>query len=78
MIKKIFEKNYLTVLLLICFSIVFNTFYASKGVFPIDTFYHYDTGFRVLNNELPVRDYWVTSGILVDLIEAFLLKQDTL
>ena len=74
MIKKIFEKNYLTVLLLICFSIVFNTFYASKGVFPIDTFYHYDTGFRVLNNELPIRDYWVTSGILVDLIEAFFFK----
>ena len=74
MIKKIFEKNYLTVLILICFSIVFNTFYASKGVFPIDTFYHYDTGFRVLNNELPVRDYWVTSGILVDLIEAFFFK----
>jgi len=48
-----------------------NKNYANIGVFPIDTFYHFDTGFRVLNGEYPIKDFWVVSGIFVDYLEAF-------
>jgi hypothetical protein len=74
MLNNFFKKNYFLLPLIFCFSITFNGHYASLGVFPIDTFYHYDTGFRVMNNEFPVKDYWVTTGILVDFIEALFFK----
>ena len=73
-LKKI--TNFLTndkFLLFIIFFISFllNKYYANLGVFPIDTFFHFDSGFRVLNGEYPVKDFWVVSGILVDYLEAF-------
>ena len=73
-LKKI--TNFLTndkFLLFIIFFISFllNKYYANFGVFPIDTFFHFDSGFRVLNGEYPVKDFWVVSGILVDYLEAF-------
>ena len=60
-------------LLFIIFLISFllNKYYANIGVFPIDTFLHFDSGFRVLNGEYPIKDYWVVSGIFVDYLEAF-------
>ena len=74
MINNFFQKSYFLLPLIFCFSITFNGYYASLGVFPIDTFYHYDSGFRVMNNEFPVKDYWVTTGILVDFIEALFFE----
>ena len=74
----IFKKinNFITndkFLLFIIFLVSFllNKNYANIGVFPIDTFYHFDTGFRVLNGEYPIKDFWVVSGIFVDYLEAF-------
>jgi len=60
-------------LLFIIFLISFllNKYYANFGVFPLDTFLHFDSGFRVLNGEYPIKDYWVVSGIFVDYLEAF-------
>ena len=73
-LKKI--NNFITndkFLLFIIFLVSFllNKNYANIGVFPIDTFYHFDTGFRVLNGEYPIKDFWVVSGIFVDYLEAF-------
>ena len=55
-------------LLFIIFFISFfiNKNYANNGVFSIDTFYHFDHSFRVLNGEYPIKDFWVVSGIFVD------------
>ena len=60
-------------LLLIIFLVSFqlNKNYANIGAFPIDTFFHFDSGFRVLNGEYPIKDFWVVSGIFVDYLEAF-------
>ena len=73
-LKKI--NNFITndkFLLFIIFLVSFllNKNYANIGVFPIDTFYHFDAGFRVLNGEYPIKDFWVVSGIFVDYLEAF-------
>ena len=51
-----------------------NYYYADLGVFPIDTFLHYDSGYRILKNEIPIRDFWVVSGFMVDFIQALFFK----
>ena len=64
-------KNYLPVVIFFL-ALLFNQFSGNRGVFPIDTFSHFDIGYRVLNGDLPFRDYWVVSGPLIDLLQAFL------
>ena len=55
-------------LVIIAFSINFWT--GIRGVFPIDTFLHYDTAFKILENEVPIRDYWVIHGISLDYFQS--------
>ena len=59
---------------LFIFSVCINQYYGSIGVFPIDTFLFYDTGFRTLNGYLPTRDFWINSGFLIDIIQALFFK----
>mgnify|MGYP001293983899 CR=1 FL=1 len=76
-LKKKDTNNYLKVfsLIIICFySFFINFYYSNFGVFPIDTFLHYDSGYRILKNEFPIRDYWIVSGFIVDFIQAFFFK----
>ena len=56
------------------FSFFINYYYADLGSFPIDTFLHYDSAYRILKNEYPIQDYWVVSGIVVDFIQALFFK----
>ena len=58
------------ILFLILFSLLINQYYGNKGVFPLDSFSHFDSGFRVLNGEYPFRDYWITAGPFIDYIQA--------
>ena len=51
-------------------AILINQHYASRGIFPMDGFAHFDPGYRILNGEYPLRDYWVIHGIIVDYIQA--------
>ena len=59
---------------LVFFSFSINFFYGSLGVLPIDTFSHFDTGLRVLNGEVPFKDYWTTSGPFIDYIQSVYFK----
>ena len=70
--KKLINFPYLILTILISFYV--NWKYASYGVYPIDTFFHYDSAYRILNGEYPVKDYWVVSGIFVDLLQAIFFK----
>jgi hypothetical protein len=65
------KLDYIFIFILFIFSFAINWNFAKYGVFPIDSFYHYDPGYRITNGEFPVKDYWVTTGIFVDFIEAF-------
>ena len=58
-------------LVVLAFSINFWT--GIRGVFPIDTFLHYDTAFKILENEIPIRDYWVIHGIAWIIFRAYFL-----
>lgn len=72
--NKINNTNLLYVIIITIFSFFINFYYSSLGSFPIDTFLHYDSSSRILNGELPVRDFWVVSGLTVDFIQAFFFK----
>ena len=70
--KKI--SNYLYPILIVFFSFFVNWNYSKYGVFPIDTFLHYDSAYRILNGEYPIRDFWIVSGIFVDFLQALFFK----
>ncbi len=68
------NKNYLIYFFLGIFSFYLNFYVGSLGVFPFDTFFHYDNGYRILLGEHPVKDYWIVHGFLIDYIQAFFFK----
>ena len=64
------KKETFYTIIIFLFSISINQYYGNIGVFPVDSFSHFDTGFRILLDEHPFRDYWVISGPLIDYIQA--------
>lgn len=67
-------KNFFNLFFLIIFSFLINFYSANIGVMPIDTFGFFDTGYGILNDQLPIRDYWAYTGITVDYIQSFFFK----
>ena len=55
-------------------SFLFNSYYANQGVFPLDTFLHYDSSYKILSGELPLRDFWIVHGLVIDYIQALFFK----
>ena len=62
--------NYLYIFILFLFSFIVNLHYGSIGVFPIDTFAFFDSSFSINNGFLPLRDYWTSNGLFVDLLQS--------
>ena len=65
-----FNEQTLYIVFLFLFSLFFNQYYGNRGIFPADSFSHFDTGFRILLGEYPFKDYWVVSGPFVDYLQA--------
>ena len=74
MLKYIEYKNFYIYTILAIISFSFNFYIASIGVYPVDTFFHYDTGYRILLGDNPVKDYWIVHGFIVDYLQAFFFK----
>ena len=70
-VKNFIFNNYRGIVLFFI-SIVFCYFTGNRGIFPIDSFSHYDSGYRILNGEHPFRDYWVVSGPFIDYIQSII------
>ena len=68
---KLYSTNSLTIIIFLT-ALLFNQYFGNRGVYPIDSFSHFDIGYRVLNGELPFKDYWVVSGPIIDFFQAFL------
>ena len=66
--------NIIYILTLLLVSFVFNIYYGSIGVFPIDTFAFFDSANSINQGFLPIRDYWTSNGFLVDLIQSLFFK----
>lgn len=72
MTKKIFFlKDKLIILFIFLLGFFLNNYFGSIGVFPIDTFSHFDMGYLVLNGYVPFKDYWTTTGSFIDFSQAF-------
>ena len=63
-------KKYILVSFLVLFSFLINKHYANYGVEPGDTFVLYNGGYKVLNGYVPFIDYWLTTGPLLDYLNA--------
>ena len=73
--NKIFINNEtLYSILLILFSFFFNYYYANLGVHPIDTFAFFDNAYNILIGRHPFKDIWITTGPLVDYMQALSFK----
>ena len=56
------------------YSFFINFYYAKLGSFPLDAFYHYDSAYKILENQYPVRDYLIVSGFLVDFLQSLFFR----
>ena len=65
-----FKRQNLLILFLFLFSSLINQHYGNKGIFPADSFSHFDTGYRILIGEYPFKDYWIISGPLIDYLQS--------
>ena len=66
MLKKNLQLNEkILVLIILVFSLIINQYYANRGVFPIESFAHFDIAFRIINGDIPFQDYWLVSGLLI-------------
>ena len=66
----LFKKENFFIIFIFLFSLLINQYYGNRGIFPADSFSHFDTGFRILLGEHPFKNYWVVSGPLVDYLQA--------
>ncbi len=62
-------NNYVPIILFL-FSILICQFSGNRGVFPIDSFGHFDNGYRILKGDHPFKDYWVVSGPFLDYFQS--------
>ncbi len=69
-------KNFkpLYIIFLAIFSFSINFYYANIGVLPIDTFAFFDTAYNILLDRHPFKDIWITTGPLVDYLQAVFFK----
>ena len=63
--------NILNLIFLSIFSFSINFYFGNLGVFPIDTFAFFDTGYLILKDQIPLKDIWISTGIGVDILQSF-------
>ena len=68
------NKKKIYFILLLVFSIAFNQYYGHVGVFPLDSFIIFNSGYDFLNGYYPFKDYWTITGPLLDLLQAIFFK----
>ncbi len=65
------EASILSGILIYAYLINWNS--GNIGVMPIDSFGFLDTGYSIINGHLPIRDFWIFTGLVVDYMEAAFL-----
>ena len=64
MLPKIISSNTYIPFLLAVYAFIVNWVSGNTGVMAIDTFGFFDTGFSILKNKLPIRDFWIFTGLV--------------
>jgi len=70
--KKLLKELPILIGILI-YSYLINWFSGNIGIIPIDSFGFLDSGHSILYGHLPIRDFWIFTGLLVDYMEALFL-----
>lgn len=70
--KEHFNKinNVFFFIILFFFSLTINFYYGYRGIFPQDSFFHFDAAYNILNNLHPFKDFYSISGVFVDYLQA--------
>ena len=68
------KKSFPILIALSIFSFFINQFFGYRGVFPIDSFAFFDTSYRITIGEVPIKDYWIASGLTIDLVQAIIFS----
>jgi len=71
--KKNLLKESPVIIGIITYAYLINWYSGNIGLIPIDTFGFLDTGYSILEGSLPIRDFWIFTGLVVDYMEAFFL-----
>lgn len=73
--NKIFiNSRIFSIFTIFLFSFFFNYYYANLGVSPMDTFAFFDTAYNITIGRHPFKDIWVTTGPVVDYIQAIFFQ----
>jgi len=70
--SKVTEALYVFIILI--FVIVSSWYFGFVNINPIDNFTNYNSGYLLLNGNIPFKDYWVTTGPLLDFLQFLLFK----
>ena len=73
--NSIIQKNFFYLLILIIISFSFTCYSGYRGVYPIDSFIIFDSGYKVLNNIHPFKDYWSITGPLLDYLQSIFFNR---
>ncbi len=73
-LKKNIVKELLIITAISIFAFYINWISGNVGIIPIDTFGFLDTSHSILNGKLPLRDFWIFTGLLVDYMGALFLS----
>ena len=72
-LNKQYTKN-IYIFLLILSSLLFPFHYGYIGIYPIDSFLIYDSGYKIINGYHPFKDYWSITGPILDYIQYIYFK----
>ena len=72
-LKKITNNELLIISGISIYAFLINWLSGNIGILPIDSFGFLDTGHSILTNNLPIRDFWIFTGLVVDYMEAIFL-----
>ncbi len=68
------KKEYTFILLIFFSSFFINWYFGFLAINPIDNFTNYNSGYLIFKGNLPFKDYWVTTGPFLDLVQFFFIK----
>lgn len=71
-----FKKNkaeLVPIIIIFLYAYFVNRLSANLGFLSIDTFGFLDPGYSILHGKLPIRDFWIFTGLFVDYLEALFL-----
>ena len=72
------KENFITEALILSgislYAYVLNWYSGNIGVMPIDSFGFFDTGYSITQGHLPIRDFWIFTGLVVDYMGAIFIS----